>query len=72
LAVEVPMARSVPAFSCGLDRGQRQHAHVDLAADHVGHHRPMPLYGMWRAVTPASSMNISPARCMMVPLPDDA
>ena len=32
----------------------------------------MPLYGMWVASMPVRSLNISPARCGVVPMPAEA
>ena len=60
------------ALDVRLHRGHGDDAHLDLPADQVGDFGPTPLYGMCLTSTPAASTNISSARWMIVPLPDDA
>ncbi|MNT32172.1 hypothetical protein D3C72_1680380 [compost metagenome] len=66
------MARSAPLFRCGCTAGSATTPISTCPAIMSVTIGPVPLYGMCRAFTPASSMNISPARWMMVPLPDEA
>ena len=67
-----PMARSAPLFKWPCTAGTATtpiSTWPPIRSAIIG---PTPLYGMWRTSTPAASTNISPARWMMVPLPDDA
>ena len=71
-ALPTPIARSAPLFRCCCTDGSaavHQSTWPPMVSVIIG---PTPLYGMWFALpAPASSMNISAARCRIVPLPDE-
>ncbi|MNI42620.1 hypothetical protein D3C73_969200 [compost metagenome] len=66
-----PSARTLPCFTCSMKLEdvsiiiEIRPARKSLMAPEV------PLYGIWRISTPAVDLNISPARWLVVPLPDE-
>jgi hypothetical protein len=61
-----------PVLDLALNDGQSDGPELHLPTHQVGDLRPVPLYGTCLTSAPRASMNISLARWMIVPLPDDA
>ena len=70
--VEIASARSFPLLMCSTTGGMVSKFMATTPASRSPIACPLPLYGMWTMSTPASCLNISPARCWVLPVPDEA
>ena len=64
--------RSFPARTCGMPDGTRLKCTLMWPPSSALNTSALPLYGTCTRRTPAMVLNISAARCVDVPGPDDA